>query len=113
MGQRFSVTGHGEFFSAPMCDAFLILGADHQRPQPPVPAAGAAARGGASGGDNAINAIRVSSASGDKLGNKATASVRRVPWRHAPAGGRGGRGIPQILGDGHHDAAGLRPAPAA
>ena len=88
-GRRFSVTGHKWFFSAPMCDAFLILA---QTP------------GGLSclflprvlpdGTRNAIQIQRLK----DKVGNKANASSE-VEFHGASAWlvGEDGRGIPQIL----------------
>ncbi|TAL72023.1 MAG: isovaleryl-CoA dehydrogenase [Burkholderiaceae bacterium] len=88
-GRRFSVTGHKWFFSAPMCDAFLIL---------------AQTAGGLSclflprvlpdGTRNAIQIQRLK----DKVGNKANASSE-VEFRGASAWlvGEDGRGIPQIL----------------
>ncbi|MBU6503737.1 MAG: acyl-CoA dehydrogenase family protein, partial [Burkholderiales bacterium] len=88
-GRRFSVTGHKWFFSAPMCDAFLIL---------------AQTAGGLSclflprvlpdGTRNAIQIQRLK----DKVGNKANASSE-VEFHGASAWlvGEDGRGIPQIL----------------
>ncbi len=91
-GQRFTVTGHKWFFSAPMCDAFLIL---------------AQTKSGLSclflprvlpdGGINAIHIQRLK----DKLGNKANASSE-VEFHGATAWlvGEEGRGVPQILAMG-------------
>ena len=88
-GQRFRITGHKWFLSAPMCDAFLVL---------------AHTRGGlscffmprvlADGSLNAINIQRLK----DKLGNKANASSE-VEFQGATAWlvGEPGRGVPQIL----------------
>jgi putative acyl-CoA dehydrogenase len=88
-GQRFTVTGHKWFFSAPMCDAFLILAQT------------------ASGlsclflprvlEDGSLNAIHIQRLK-DKLGNKANASSE-VEFHSASAWlvGEEGRGIPQIL----------------
>ena len=88
-GQRFRVTGHKWFFSAPMCDAFLIL---------------AQTSSGLSclflprvlqdGTRNAIHIQRLK----DKLGNKANASSE-VEFHGATAWlvGEEGRGVPQIL----------------
>ncbi len=88
-GQRFSVTGHKWFFSAPMCDAFLIL---------------AQTQSGLSclflprvlpdGSPNGIQIQRLK----DKLGNKANASSE-VEFHAASAWlvGDEGRGVPQIL----------------
>ncbi|NPC54191.1 isovaleryl-CoA dehydrogenase [Caenimonas soli] len=88
-GQRFLVTGHKWFFSAPMCDGFLILA---QAPAgltcfflPRVLP------------DGSLNAIRIQRLK-DKLGNKANASSE-VEFHQAQAWlvGDEGRGIPQIL----------------
>jgi putative acyl-CoA dehydrogenase len=88
-GQRFTVTGHKWFFSAPMCDAFLIL---------------AQTTSGLSClflprvlDDGSLNAIRIQRLK-DKLGNKANASSE-VEFHGASAWlvGEEGRGIPQIL----------------
>ncbi|MGE0350443.1 isovaleryl-CoA dehydrogenase [Hydrogenophaga sp.] len=91
-GQRFSVTGHKWFFSAPMCDAFLILAQTASglsclflpRVLP----------------DGTINAIRIQRLK-DKLGNKANASSE-VEFHGASAWlvGEEGRGVPQILAMG-------------
>ena len=91
-GQRFAVTGHKWFFSAPMCDAFLILA---QTPAglsclflPRVLP------------DGTMNAIYIQRLK-DKLGNKANASAE-VEFSHAAAWliGEEGRGVPQILAMG-------------
>jgi putative acyl-CoA dehydrogenase len=88
-GERYRLTGHKWFFSAPMSDAFLVL---------------AQAPGGLScfflprfSPDGSINAIRIQRLK-DKLGNKANASSEvefeeALAWRI----GDEGRGIPQIL----------------
>ena len=88
-GQRYRVTGHRWFLSAPMCDAFLVL---------------AQCAGGLScfflprvlpdGTRNAIQIQRLK----DKLGNKANASSE-VEFLDATAWlvGEEGRGVPQIL----------------
>lgn len=88
-GQRFSVTGHKWFFSAPMCDAFLILAQTNSglsclflpRVLP----------------DGTLNAIRIQRLK-DKLGNHANASSE-VEFHGASAWlvGEEGRGVPQIL----------------
>ncbi|MBE2262750.1 MAG: acyl-CoA dehydrogenase family protein, partial [Burkholderiaceae bacterium] len=99
-GQRFTVTGHKWFFSAPMCDAFLILA---QTPSglsclflPRVLPAWAASSGGA-GSLNKLFIQRLK----DKLGNKANASSE-VEFAGATAWlvGDEGRGVPQILAMG-------------
>jgi putative acyl-CoA dehydrogenase len=88
-GQRFRVTGHKWFFSAPMCDAFLVLAQTASglsclflpRVLP----------------DGTRNAIRIQRLK-DKLGNKANASSE-VEFHEAAAWlvGEEGRGVPQIL----------------
>jgi putative acyl-CoA dehydrogenase len=88
-GQRYTVTGHKWFFSAPMCDAFLILAQTASglsclflpRVLP----------------DGSLNAIHIQRLK-DKLGNKANASSE-VEFHGATAWlvGDEGRGIPQIL----------------
>lgn len=88
-GERYAITGHKWFFSAPMCDAFLVLAQTQSglscfflpRVLP----------------DGGLNAIRIQRLK-DKLGNKANASSE-VEFEGAQAwlvGGEG-RGIPQIL----------------
>ncbi len=109
-GQRFKLVGHKWFFSAPMCDAFLVLaqtevglscffmprvlpdfatpGVTH--PDPPSDVANASGRG-------SLNAIHIQRLK-DKLGNKANASSE-VEFHNATAWlvGVEGRGVPQIL----------------
>ncbi|WP_291009480.1 isovaleryl-CoA dehydrogenase [Hydrogenophaga sp.] len=91
-GQRFRVTGHKWFFSAPMCDAFLILA---QTPSglsclflPRVLP------------DGTLNQLFIQRLK-DKLGNKANASSE-VEFVGATAWlvGEEGRGVPQILAMG-------------
>jgi putative acyl-CoA dehydrogenase len=91
-GPRARITGHKWFFSAPMCDAFLVL---------------AQAPGGLSCyflprwlPDGTPNVLRIQRLK-DKLGNKANASSevefeRSVAWLI----GEEGRGVPQILAMG-------------
>ncbi|KQP14895.1 isovaleryl-CoA dehydrogenase [Pseudorhodoferax sp. Leaf267] len=88
-GERYAITGHKWFFSAPMCDAFLVLA---QAPAgltcfflPRVLP------------DGSRNAIRIQRLK-DKLGNKANASSE-VEFDEAQAWlvGDEGRGVPQIL----------------
>ncbi|MDP3833876.1 MAG: acyl-CoA dehydrogenase family protein, partial [Hydrogenophaga sp.] len=91
-GQRFSVTGHKWFFSAPMCDAFLILAQTARglsclflpRVLP----------------DGSMNQLFIQRLK-DKLGNKANASSE-VEFTGASAWlvGEEGRGVPQILAMG-------------
>ncbi|WP_462390140.1 isovaleryl-CoA dehydrogenase [Acidovorax sp. Q11] len=88
-GPRYRITGHKWFFSAPMCDAFLIL---------------AQAPGGLTCfflprvlPDDTVNAIRIQRLK-DKLGNHANASsevefIGATAWRV----GEEGRGVAQIL----------------
>ena len=91
-GQRFTVTGHKWFFSAPMCDAFLILAQT---------AAGLSClflpRVLPDGSLNPVHIQRLK----DKLGNKANASSE-VEFAGATAWlvGEEGRGVPQILAMG-------------
>ena len=91
-GQRYRVTGHKWFFSAPMCDAFLIL---------------AQTAGGLSClflprvlPDGTLNELHIQRLK-DKLGNKANASSE-VEFTGASAWlvGEEGRGVPQILAMG-------------
>ncbi|RQP23708.1 isovaleryl-CoA dehydrogenase [Piscinibacter terrae] len=88
-GERYLVTGHKWFFSAPMCDAFLILAQapagltcfflPRWRP------------------DGTVNDIRIQRLK-DKLGNKANASSEvEFEGAHAWLVGEEGRGVPQIL----------------
>jgi len=88
-GQRYQVTGHKWFFSAPMCDAFLVLAQTASglsclflpRVLP----------------DGTRNTLRIQRLK-DKLGNKANASSE-VEFHAATAWlvGEEGRGVPQIL----------------
>ncbi len=88
-GERFRVTGHKWFMSAPMCDAFLILA---QTP------AGLSClflpRILPDGSSNGLQIMRLK----DKLGNKANASSE-VEFHDASAWlvGESGRGVAQIL----------------
>ncbi|QCB46473.1 isovaleryl-CoA dehydrogenase [Hydrogenophaga sp. PAMC20947] len=92
-GQRFFVTGHKWFFSAPMCDAFLVLAQTASglsclflpRVLP----------------DGSLNALFIQRLK-DKLGNKANASSE-VEFVNATAWlvGEEGRGVPQILAMGN------------
>ncbi len=88
-GARYRLTGHKWFFSAPMCDAFLVL---------------AQAPAGLSCfflprvlPDGTLNALYIQRLK-DKLGNKANASSE-VEFHQAAAWlvGEEGRGVPQIL----------------
>ena len=88
-GQEYRITGHKFFFSAPMCDAFLVL---------------AQAPGGLScffmprfTPEGALNGIRIQRLK-DKLGDKSNASSE-VEFHGARAWllGEEGRGVPTIL----------------
>jgi putative acyl-CoA dehydrogenase len=88
-GGEFAITGHKWFFSAPMCDAWLVL---------------AQAPGGLScffmprlRADGTHNAIRIQRLK-DKLGNRSNASAE-VEFEDARATllGEEGRGVPMIL----------------
>ncbi|HEX6706554.1 MAG TPA: isovaleryl-CoA dehydrogenase [Albitalea sp.] len=88
-GERYRLVGHKWFFSAPMCDAFLVL---------------AQAPSGLSCfflprwlPDGTVNALRIQRLK-DKLGNKANASSEvEFHGAHAWLVGEEGRGVPQIL----------------
>ena len=100
-GERYRITGHKWFFSAPMCDAFLVL----------AQAAGGLTcfflprvlpDGGGPSGSGSRNGLRIQRLK-DKLGNKANASSEvefdnALAWRV----GDEGRGVPQILEMGTH-----------
>jgi putative acyl-CoA dehydrogenase len=91
-GRRFRLTGHKWFFSAPMCDAFLVL---------------AQAPGGLScfflprwQPDGAVNPVAIQRLK-DKLGNHANASAEvEFDGTTAWLVGEEGRGVPQILAMG-------------
>ena len=88
-GERYLLTGHKWFFSAPMCDAFLVLAQTQSglscfflpRVLP----------------DESLNLIRIQRLK-DKLGNKANASAE-VEFENAQGWlvGEEGRGVSQIL----------------
>jgi putative acyl-CoA dehydrogenase len=88
-GERYALVGHKWFFSAPMCDAFLVL---------------AQAPAGLSCfflprwlPDGRVNAIHIQRLK-DKLGNKANASSEiELHGAQAWLVGEEGRGVPQIL----------------
>jgi putative acyl-CoA dehydrogenase len=91
-GARVRLTGHKWFFSAPMCDAFLVLA------QAPAGLSCYFVPRWTADGD--VNAIRIQRLK-DKLGNRANASSEvefdgAEGWRV----GAEGRGVPQILGMG-------------
>lgn len=91
-GRRFRLTGHKWFFSAPMCDAFLVL---------------AQAPGGLScffvprwGPDGEVNPVAIQRLK-DKLGNHANASAEvEFDGTRGWLVGDEGRGVPQILAMG-------------
>jgi len=100
-GQRFRLTGHKWFFSAPMCDAFLVLA---------QVAPGTSGAGGAGGlscfflprwrPDGTVNPLFIQRLK-HKLGNHANASSEvEFSGTHAWLVGEEGRGIPQILAMG-------------
>ncbi|HXD39927.1 MAG TPA: isovaleryl-CoA dehydrogenase [Ramlibacter sp.] len=88
-GQRYRVTGHKWFLSAPMCDAFLILAR--------TPAGLSCLFLPRVLPDGSVNAMRIQRLK-DKLGNKANASSE-VEFQQATAWlvGEEARGVPQIL----------------
>jgi putative acyl-CoA dehydrogenase len=88
-GPRFRVTGHKWFFSAPMCDAFLILAN--------TPAGLSCLFLPRVLPDGSRNGLRIQRLK-DKLGNKANASSE-VEFQDATAWlvGEEGRGVPKIL----------------
>jgi putative acyl-CoA dehydrogenase len=97
-GQRVRLVGHKWFFSAPMCDAFLVLAQTHDAPDAAqaltcyfMPRMRPAWLGGG------LNAIRIQRLK-DKLGNHANASSEvELEAAHAWQVGEVGRGIAQIL----------------
>jgi putative acyl-CoA dehydrogenase len=102
-GQRFKLTGHKWFMSAPMCDAFLVLA------RTPGSAVGGLScfflprwlpEGQTGQGGASLNAVRVQRLK-HKLGNQANASAE-VEFHAASAWrvGDEGRGIAQILSMG-------------
>lgn len=93
-GVRYRLTGHKWFFSAPMCDAFLVLA---QAPGGLTCFFLPRVLPGDGGGEGTLNAIRIQRLK-DKLGNHANASsevefIDALAWRV----GEEGRGVAQIL----------------
>jgi putative acyl-CoA dehydrogenase len=88
-GERYSVTGHKWFLSAPMCDAFLVLAQTRAGPSCFL-----LPRWTEAGERNAIYIQRLK----DKLGNRSNASSE-VEFHGAEARliGEEGRGIPTII----------------
>ncbi len=102
-GERWRLTGHKWFFSAPMCDAFLVLA----QTGAPTDADGGRNASGLSCfflprwlPDGTLNTIHIQRLK-DKLGNRANASSE-VEFHSAAAWlvGERGRGVPQILAMG-------------
>ena len=103
-GQRYRLTGHKWFFSAPMCDAFLVLA----QAQTGTEGSG---RGASAGGlscfflprwrpDGSVNPMHIQRLK-HKLGNQANASSEvEFADTHAWLVGEVGRGVPQILAMG-------------
>jgi putative acyl-CoA dehydrogenase len=97
-GERYLLTGHKWFFSAPQCDAHLVLA--QTDPQSPaglscffVP------RFRRDGSRNAIAVMRLK----DKLGNRSNASSEvEFDGAHGWLVGEPGRGVPTILEMGTH-----------
>jgi putative acyl-CoA dehydrogenase len=91
-GRRYSITGHKWFFSAPMCDAFLVLAQ--------LPAGLSCFFLPRWRADGSLNAVRIQRLK-HKLGNQANASSE-VEFDGAEAWlvGEEGRGVPQILAMG-------------
>jgi putative acyl-CoA dehydrogenase len=97
-GERYRVTGHKWFFSAPQCDAHLVL-AQTDRQSPAGLSCFFMPRWRADGTRNAIAVQRLK----DKLGNRSNASSE-VEFDAAEAYlvGEIGRGVPTILEMGTH-----------
>ena len=103
-GQRYRLTGHKWFFSAPMCDAFLVLAQVQE-------GAEASGIGASTGGlscfflprwrpDGSVNPLHIQRLK-HKLGNHANASSEvEFEGTHAWLVGEVGRGVPQILAMG-------------
>jgi len=88
-GRRYRLVGHKWFFSAPMCDAFLVLAQ--------TPAGLSCFFLPRLLPDGTVNAVRIQRLK-DKLGNKANASSEvEFTGAHAWLVGEEGRGVPQIL----------------
>ena len=102
-GRRFKLVGHKWFFSAPMCDAFLVLAQSQAGlscyfiPRVLPDFLNPTDDASTPHGSGILNNIRVQRLK-DKLGNKANASAE-VEFLDATAWlvGEEGRGIPQIL----------------
>ena len=103
-GRRYRLTGHKWFFSAPMCDAFLVLAQVQDR----VSASGGEVSGGGLScfflprwrPDGSVNPLHIQRLK-HKLGNHANASSEvEFEGTHAWLVGEAGRGVPQILAMG-------------
>ena len=107
-GQRYRITGHKWFFSAPMCDAFLVLAQTASglscffmpRWLPGQGQSDGLGLGLGMGQGDTLNAIHIQRLK-HKLGNQANASSE-VEFHGAAAWlvGEQGRGVPQILAMG-------------
>jgi len=104
-GARYRLTGHKWFFSAPMCDAFLVLA---QAQAAPAASPGSVASAGGLScfflprwrPDGTVNPLRIQRLK-HKLGNHANASSEvEFEGTHAWLVGEVGRGVPQILAMG-------------
>ncbi|HTT09657.1 MAG TPA: isovaleryl-CoA dehydrogenase [Burkholderiaceae bacterium] len=97
-GERYRVTGHKWFFSAPQCDAHLVL-AQTDRQSPAGLSCFVLPRWRADGTRNRVYVLRLK----DKLGNRSNASSE-VEFEGAEAYlvGEIGRGVPTILEMGNH-----------
>jgi len=97
-GERYRITGHKWFFSAPQCDAHLVL-AQTDRHSPAGLSCFFLPRWRADGTRNAIRVQRLK----DKVGNRSNASSE-VEFEAAEAYlvGEIGRGVPTILEMGTH-----------
>ena len=98
--QRFRVTGHKWFFSAPMCDAFLVLA------QAPAGLSCFFLPRVLPDGSRQCDPHPAPEGQAGQQGQRQLRS--RVPRRHGLAGGRRRPRRAADPGDGHHDAAGLR-----
>jgi len=97
-GERYRVTGHKWFFSAPQCDAHLVL-AQTDRASPAGLSCFFMPRWRADGTRNAIAVQRLK----DKVGNRSNASSEvEFDGAHAYLVGEVGRGVPTILEMGIH-----------
>src|SRR5499427_9234885 len=97
-GERYRITGHKWFFSAPQCDAHLIL-AQTDRQSPAGLSCFFLPRWRADGTRNRVFVQRLK----DKLGNKSNASSEvEFDGAEAYRVGEIGRGVPTILEMGNH-----------